>query len=215
MKKLTFTIVAGIALLTGCSKDEPIEIIQNESNQEVLVVNQLDGSSSYATVSNDAIFANFDYSNEAKAGSLEASTEGALIPASKNDMIITWEGTHNANAIFGEAIMKQESPNSNFIFGMTTECVVTKGNEAVYGGIITKAKGVYEGFANLSEGWRVYFKVIDGDKAKGTVDQISNTILFASPKTGSLCNVYSPDDIIWTTLGTTDIEAPGYVVVKH
>lgn len=215
MKKLTFTIVAGIALLTGCSKDEPIEIIQNETNQEVLVVNQLDGTSTYETVSNDALYLNFDNTNDTKAGSLEASTEGALIPASKNAMTITWDGTHNANAIFGEAVMKQESPNSNFIFGITTECVIAEGNEAVYGGIITKAKGVYDGFANVSEGWRVYFKVTDGDKTKGGVDQISNTILFAAPKSGSLCNVYAPSDVIWTTLGATDIEAPGYVIVKH
>ena len=214
MKKLTFTIVAGIALLTGCSKDETNEIIQNETNQEVLVVNQIDGTSQYEALPNDAQYLDFNAADN-KAGSLEASTEGAFIPPYKNAMTITWDGVHNANAIYGQAEMKQESPNSNFIFSITTECVIAVGNEAVYGGVINKAKGVYDGFANVGEGWRVYFKVTDGDKAKGTVDQISNTILFAAPKTESLCNVYSPNDIIWTTLGTTDINAPGYVIVKH
>ncbi len=92
---------------------------------------------------------------------------------------------------------------------METECVTVNSNEAVYGGTITQVKTLSGDAPNIQVGWRFYFKVIDS-----RVDQKSNTTIFASPRSLSLCNEYPPNHPIWSSQGYEEVFSPGFVIVK-
>jgi hypothetical protein len=94
---------------------------------------------------------------------------------------------------------------------METECVTVQGNQAVYGGTITHVRSLTGNAPSIGVGWRFYFKVTDSER----FDQIANTTIFASPMSPSLCNVYLPNNPMWSSQGNTNVIAPGFVVVNH
>jgi hypothetical protein len=216
MKNLLLIITAGLFILTSCSVEETNETIQDEISDTVYILNQIEGVSRQVSSpiggSQNDIYENTTIGSD---GPWEVGTNGQYIPSNNNAMSITWTGTQNPNAIRGHAEFKQIALNYSFKFHMVTECVIVDGNEAIYGGIITEAKGIYADMPNVGIGWHVYFKVFDAGLGLGSTDQISNVILFTSPKSKSLCNEYGPNDPIWAGQGYSDVNAPGFVQVSN
>ncbi len=207
MKNLTLLIALGFILITSCSKDESLEQTDLQTIDSAYVLNQFNEASYWDTMVLEEHQRSIDYLN-----SNNAHTDGYYQPSSRDGMTVTWSGTQNHNRARGRADIKQTSPNINFHFVLETECVMVNGNQAVYGGTITQVKKLSGDVPNLDIGWRVYFKVIDSGLQN---DQISNTAIFTSPRSPSLCNVYLPDHMIWSSQGFTEVNSPGFVVVRN
>lgn len=207
MKNSIFLIALTAIILTSCSKDESVEQFEEQNIDSVYVLNQFGETSYWDTMEVDEQARSTDYTTNNNV-----HTEGYYQPSSQNGMTISWSGTQTHNRARGRADLKQTSPNINFHFVLETECVMVNGNQAVYGGTITQVKALSGDVPNLDIGWRIYFKVIDSGLEN---DQIANTIIFASPRSISLCNVYPPTKEIWSTQGYSDVVTPGFVVVNN
>lgn len=209
MKKLLFTIALATILLTSCSKDDSLEQTELQTIESAYVLNQINDSFYWDTMLVEAPISSSDYSYERAT-----QTEGHYQPISRNEMIITWSGTQNENAARGRAEITQSTPNFSFHIILETECVVVKGDEAVYGGVITHIRELSGDTPNIGVGWRFYFKVIDyGEGGNVAYDQIANATIFVSPSSPSLCNVYLPDHSFWYTSGYSEVKRPGFVIV--
>lgn len=210
MKNSILLIALGLILLTGCSKDDSIELIEEQTTNSVYVLYQLNEIASWETIVLDE-FQRTVYIQHP----ITAHTDGYYRPTSRDGMSLTWSGTqHRDGYRKGSAEFKQSTPNFILHFSMETECVTVEGNEAVYGGIITQVKATNGNSPNISAGWRFYFKVIDsGQGSTVTYDQIANITMFASPMSPSLCG-FLPNYHIWSSQGYSDVIDPGYVVVS-
>ena len=211
MKNLILTTALGIILLTGCSKDDSLELIEEQSTNSVYVLYQLNETTPWGTIVLDEFQRTTDFQNP-----VTAHTDGYYLPSSKDAMTITWSGTQRKDGSRkGRAELRQISPNINFHFILDTECLMAEANEAVYGGTIIQIKSLYGNVPDIDLGWRFYFKVIDsGHGGNITYDQIANITMFASPMSPSLCGVYPPNNRIWSSKGYTEVVEPGYVVVS-
>ena len=135
MKNLFLTIALGLILLTSCSKEETTEQIETHDINYVHVLNQMNQNTFWDVIKIDELERSTNNSN-----TIIAQTNGNYVPISRDGMYITWSGSQSENGARGTAEIKQESPNSSFHFILETECVRAEGNEAVYGGTITKLK---------------------------------------------------------------------------
>jgi hypothetical protein len=213
MKNSIFLMAMGLILLSGCSKDESNEQITQQFVDSVYVSKQIDGNTIWKTMSRDEL------PNESVDTHLRfngnAHTSGYFSLPSREVINITWTGTQNDNRFLGSAELEQSAPGYSFHFIMETECVTVDGNEAVYGGIITEVIQTSGNPPPIGVDWRFYFKVIDGGRGGNTgFDFISNTRIFASPRSTSLCNI-KPSDPVWSSHGYQQVIEPGYVNVSH
>jgi hypothetical protein len=219
MKNVTLLFVLGVTLFTSCTKEESYQPLEEQTIDSVYVLNQFEGSSAWETMLVDELqnTAARTYSiNDAE----NAQTNGYYAPNSRDAMTITWSGTQTRTGARGGAEIRQTTPNFSFHFILETECVTVNGNQAVYGGTITQVKSLSGNAPNIGVGWRFYFKVTDAlaDRTPGfpsRYDQIANTTIFASPMSPSLCNVYLPNNQMWSSQGNTNVISPGFVVVKN
>lgn len=212
MKNLILTTALGIILLTGCSRDDSIEQIEEQTTNSSYVLYQLNEIASWETIVLDEFqrTANFQHP-------ITAHTDGYYMPSSKNAMTITWSGTqYRDGSRKGRAELRQISPDINFHFILDTECIIVEANEAVYGGTIIQVKSLYGSLPCIDLGWRFYFKVIDSKQSgNNSYDQIANMTMFASPMSPSLCGIYPPSNKIWSLKGYTEVIEPGFVVVSR
>ena len=219
MKNLTLLFALGLILLTGCTKDESYEQIEEQTIDSVYVLNQFDGSSAWKTMLIDEMQKPTARTYSTDDGAI-AHTDGYYVPTSRDAMTITWSGTQNENGARGTAELRQSTPSFSLHFVLETECVMVDGNQAVYGGKIIQVRTLTGSTPPIGVGWRFYFKVTDtvedlrlGKAAR--YDQISNTTIFASPRSPSLCNVYLPNSHMWSSQGFTQVVSPGFVVVSN
>jgi hypothetical protein len=212
--KTKLLILTGLILLTGCSKVELEEQIEEQTIDYVYVLNQLRETASWETL----------LSNEGQEGLVfpskerEAHTDGYFIPTLRDGIYITWYGTENQIEPNGKAVVNQVTPNFSFHFNMETECVTVQGNEAVYGGRISLVTEISGNAPPIGEGWYFYFKVIDSGPVEGRnelIDQIANTTIFRTPMAPILCDGFPPDHYIWDKLGYSEVVEPGFVVVSN
>ena len=202
-------MTAGLILLTGCSKDDSVEQIEEQTVDHVYVLNQFNETSTWETMVLDESLERTDLPND------NAHTDGYYMPTNRNGMTITWSGTQNQNGTYGRAEFKQITPNFSLHFNLETECVTVYGNEAVYGGRITQVREISGNAPPIGVGWYFYFKVIDNIHERVPLDKIANKTIFATPRAPILCNAYSPNNFIWSRLGYSDVVRPGFVVVNN
>ena len=210
MKNLTILFALGLILLTGCTKDESYEQIEEQTIDYVYVLNNSDGSFNQEAMQKDERQKPTAITYSTNDG-VNAHTDGYYTPSSRDAMTITWSGSQNGYRTSGSTEIKQSTPNFSFHFVLETECVTVDGNQAVYGGTITQIRTLTGNAPPIGVGWRFYFKVTDSEH----FDQIANTTIFASPRSMSLCNVYLPNNQMWSSQGNTNVIAPGFVVVNH
>jgi hypothetical protein len=219
MKNVTLLFALGLILLTGCTKDESYEQIEEQTIDSVYVLNQLEGSSTWETMLVDELQNTAARTYSTNDGE-NAHTDGYYTPSSRDAMTITWSGTQNRNGALGSAEIRQSTPNFSFHFVLKTECVTVDGNQAVYGGTITQVRTLTGNAPLIGIGWKFYFKVTDNVEDRRPVnaaryDQISNSTIFTTPNSLSLCNVYLPNNQMWSSQGNTNVISPGFVVVKN
>jgi hypothetical protein len=209
MKNLTTLLVLSLIILTGCTKDGSLEQTELQTIDSVFALNQFDGSATWEALQIDELQNSADrtYSTNGE----NAHANGYYQPTSRDAMTITWSGTQNGNGARGSARIQQSTPNFSFHLVLETECVMVDGNQAVYGGTITQVRSLNGNAPPIGIGWRFYFKVTDSE----SFDQIANTTIFASPRSMSLCNVYLPNNQIWSSQGSTNVNAPGFVEVSN
>lgn len=213
MKNLLLTTAAALLLLTACSKEETFEPRQEQMEDTVYVLNQTDRITWEKTsLGLQQTGSNFTYSTDDPFRSVH--TSGEFVSTSRNTNTITWSGTEHEGRIHGSAELLLSTPGYSLGLRLATECVMVEGNEAVYGGIVTE---VLERSGNpppFGVNWRFYFKVIDtGEGSSIGYDQISNTQIFAQPRSSSMCNVLLPGNSIWSNEGYEAVLAPGFVKV--
>ncbi len=219
MKNLTLLFALGLILLTGCTKDESYEQIEEQTIDSVYVLNQFEEAATWETILVDEL-----QNTAARTYSINdgenVHTDGYYTPSSRDAMSLTWSGTQTRNGAFGSAEISQSTPDFSFHFVLETECVTVDGNQAVYGGTITQVRALSGNTPPIGIGWRFYFKVTDKveNRKSGNTsryDRISNTTMFSSPMSPSLCNVYLPNDQMWSYQGDKNVISPGFVVVKN
>ena len=213
MKNLILPIALATILLTSCSKDDSTELIEEQNIQSVIVLKQTNDYSYWNSMDLNVSERSSNYSNN-----ITVETNGYYQPISRNGMHIKWTGNQNEIGIQGRAELKQESPNSSFHFKLVTECVTVNGNEAVYGGIITQVLALSGETPNISEGWKFYFKVIDGHMGNDQhipYDKIATTTLFAPPTSPALCDVFLNDNSNISSQEYTVVTQPGFVEVYN
>ena len=214
MKNTIFLIACGLILLTGCSKDESNEQITDQSIDSVYVSKQINGATIWETMSRDELPGESD-DTYSRVNDYNAHTDGYFNPNNREPVIISWTGTETNQQFEGSAELQMSTPSYSFHFIMETECITVDGNEAVYGGIINKVVQISGNAPPFGVHWRFYFKVIDGEHG-GNVnfDFISNTRIFMSPRSISLCDV-GPGDPVWSSSGYTQVVEPGFVNVSN
>ena len=215
MKNSILLIALGLILLTGCSKDDSIEQINEQTTDVVYVSKQVNGNSSWETMEINTAH-NSTFINNALDTRGFGFTNGLYAPSNRNLLIITWNGTKDESGYSGSAEIQMSTPSYSFHFIMETECVTVDGNTAMYGGLITEVVEI-SGNPPFGMYWRFYFKVIDNANVvhSSGIDKISSMRIFASPMSPSLCNVYPPNHPIWSSHGYDEVHEPGFVVVDN
>ena len=215
MKNSIFLIAIGLVLLTGCSKDESNEQITDQSIDSIYVSKQIDGTTVWETISRDELPGESDVNYSRVNGNAHTNGYFTIPIPSMEAVTIKWSGTENDNRYLGSAEVEQSTPRYSFHFIMETECISVDGNEAVYGGIITEVIQKYGNPPPFGVDWRFYFKVTDGGHGgNANFDFISNTRIFMSPRSISLCNI-GPGDPVWSSSGYTQVVEPGFVNVSN
>ncbi len=215
MKNLILTTALSMILLTSCTVQD--EILPESKLQEEthFILDQKNNTVSKAyfesTYSYAASRANIlDYSSNT------LYTSGYYTSSNRYQITINWEGKQKGSTAAGAAEIIYATPVSYAEIIMDTECITVIGNQAVYGGKVTKFQGSLPQVPRLQENWRIYFKVIDDEIIdNATYDQIANNIIFASPQSTSLCDVYLPDNEIWSMQGYDQVNEPGFVSVSQ
>lgn len=218
MKNLTVLIV-GVLLLTGCSNDDSIQPFEEQTSNAIYTLNQFETNAVWETIPFDELnsMTSNSYTPNAANTTTGVYTYGHYQSISKDGITITWSGAQNPDGSYGEAELIQETPNFSFRFLLKTECIMVEGNQVVYGGTITNVAELTGNAPNIGVGWRFYFKAVDssGQNRYRTPDLIADKTFFASPKSISLCNVYTPNSSFWSSARYTKVTYPGYVVVGN
>ena len=215
MKNSIFLIAIGLVLLTGCSKDESFEPTEEQTIDTVYVLKQIDGTTTMETIPLDGQNG-VDYTYTEDNPYENGFTNGLYISSSRETNIITWSGFTDETGNYGNAVLQMSTPGYSLHLILETECVTVDGNAAVYGGIITEVVERTGNAPPFGVNWRFYFKVVDNEEGNGVnIDQISNTRIFASPRSMSLCDVYLPGNGIWSSQGYQDVHEPGFVEVSE
>jgi hypothetical protein len=214
MKNL-FVIIgfAFVLMLTGCSKDELYDPIAEETTNINYILDNKGDTFDWITMTS------------------ESDNKTVTIPDPSIDLVIcrgvyqsgelpitnlTWNAFCDETGIYGTAEIRQTTPTYGFHFVMTTEGLVAEGNQAVHEGTITEVIKRWGDVPNFDVSWRFAFNVIDTQKqGYQEYDKISNTIMFATPRSPMLFTSYPPDDEIWSRMGYQDVMPPGFVEVSH
>ncbi len=211
MKNLFLTMTAGLILLTGCSKEESFETTPEQINDLVYVLEQNGNTSNFKTITLEG--ANLTLTTEDDG---YGETYGLYAPNTRDQRLLSWSGFTDETGTYGTAEYHFSLPAYTLHFVMQAECIVVEGNKAMYGGIITEVIERSGNAPEIAENWRFYFKVIDNEQGSRHIyDQISNTMIFASPMSPSLCNAYPPGHRIWSSEGYQDVREPGFVEVSE
>ena len=211
MKNLFLLIAIGLIILTGCSKEDAVVPIEEQGINSIYVLNQLD-----ETITWQPIQMNDNQERSGTSWSSTAQTNGYYESNNGDGITITWDGSQDGNVMSGSAKVLQITSNFNFHFEMETACVTVEGNEAVYGGRISRVLDALGLNVSIQPGWYFYFKVIDFNMVESVpVDLIANNIVFASPNQPLLCNIYSPTDAFWSSAGYTTMISPSFAQVNN
>ena len=223
MKNSIFLIAIGLILLTGCSKEESFEPTEEQTIDTVYVLKQIDGTITMETISLDGQ-TGVDYTYKKDYPKEKGFTNGLYKSTSRDTNVITWSGFTDETGNYGNAELQMSTPSYSLHLMLVTECVRVEGNAAVYGGIITRVVQSSGNAPPFGENWRFYFKVVDNEHGNGldyeqladiNYDQISNTRIFASPRSMSLCDIYLPGNRIWSSQGYQEVRKPGFVEVSE
>jgi hypothetical protein len=216
MKNLAILFALGLILLTGCTKDESYQPIEEQTIDSVYVLNQSEGGNSWEAMPTQELIRDSARPNNLTVDAASAHTNGYYESSNSIDTtIISWSGSQSNGLTRGSAEIKMTGPDYSFQFVMETECVTLKGNEAVYGGTITEIGAISGKPPYFDLGWRFYFKVVDYQRGAHQFDKISNMMIFASPMSQSMCGTTGPENHIWSSLGYTEVQRPGFVVVSY
>jgi len=220
MKKIVLSMSIGLLLLGGCSEENLVTQIEEQTGDLVYVFNSnsenpvweaiiLDELESTQSISLDELESTQSISNYALTehnNGNSVHTHGDLGP-----IIQEWSGTQNNGGVHGSA--------SLLLFGfseitMETECVMVEDNEAVYGGTITEISPPFG--PPFEIGAVIYFKVIDnGQGNNAPADQINPITIIAPVGSPSGCDVFTPSFFLWDVLPNDDVPEPGSVKVNH
>ena len=210
MKNLFLTMTAGLILLTGCSKEESYEPVEEQTIDTVYVLKQIDGTTTMETIQLDGQ-TGVDYTYTEDNPNENGFTNGLYRSTSRETTVISWSGFTDETGNYGNAALQMSTPSYSLHFMLETECVRVDGDAAVYGGIITRVVQSSGNPPSFGVNWRFYFKVIDSEQGRDiNYDQISNTMFFASPRSMSLCDVYLPGHKIWSSQPYADVLEPAY-----
>ena len=223
MKNLFLTMTAGLILLTGCSKEEPFEQIEEQTIDTVYILKQIDDTTTMETIPLDRQ-TGVDYTYIKDKPNETGFTNGLYYSTNRDKYDLTWSGFTDETGNYGNAELQMSTPAYSLHLMLETECVRVDGDAAVYGGIITRVVQSSGNPPPFGVNWRFYFKVVDNDKGNGMYnhqwsdikyDQISNTRIFASPRSISLCDLYLPGNRIWSSKGYQEVRKPGFVEVSE
>ena len=214
MKNLTLLFAIGLILLTGCSKDETFEQVEEQTiDTTVLVLEKVDGKYIWEAMPINELQKGTALKYD-KVDGTSAHTNGYYESTNRDNTIISWSGTQTYGGVRGSAEVKMTAPDYSFQFAMETECVTVNGNEAVYGGVITEIRGLSGKPPVFDLGWRFYFKVVDFQRGGHQFDKIANMMIFASPMSPSICGSSGPSNHIWASQGYSEVQRPGFVEVS-
>lgn len=218
MKNLFLTTAAALFLLTACSKDESFETveIENQTNEKVYVLDQSKAESNFTplnSVNNSEGGVNFSRRTD---NSEYGFTSGLYQPLYMDPTSLSWSGSRDESGSFGTVELQINRTNYNIHIVLEAECISVDGDTAMYGATIIDVIEVSGDTPPLTVMWRMYFQVKDNDNGNGIgFDQISNTLIFASPRSVSLCNIYPPKHGVWNTNGHANVQSPGFVEVSN
>lgn len=226
MKKLTLLLVFASLVFFGCNKQESNPELNDQQFKQSLpdswVLNMDAENYTWEPTPFDAQVNN-PVPNTLKGGN-SVHTHGDF---SFSAISISWSGTVNNGGSHGEATFQQTftslpfppftpfDPPVTTMITMETECLMDDGNEVVYGGVFTEVlNSPFPGGGPFAVGNHLYFKVIDnGQGSNAPADQFS-TFLAISPV--SRCDVYTPDNPLWTLFGPyQDVMDPGSVKLNN
>lgn len=213
MKKIVLSMSIGLLLLGGCSEENLVTQIEEQTGDLVYIFNInsenpvweaiiLDELESTQSISN---YVSTSHNNGSHNNENSAHTHGDLGP-----IIQEWSGTQNNGGVHGSA--------SLLLFGfsevtMETECVMVEDNEAVYGGTITE---ISPPFGPFEIGALIYFKVIDnGQGNNAPADQFNSISIIVPVGDPSLCGEVGPSFFLWDAFPNNDVPEPGSVKVNN
>lgn len=216
MKNLILSLTLGLILLTGCSKEESFEPIEEQTIDSVYVLKQIDGTTTWETMSIEGLQTGSDYIYTTDNGNSNGQTSGLFMPTYRDLLVISWSGFTDETGTYGNAEIQMSTPGYSFHFILQTECITVDGNAAMYGGIVTEVVEQSGNPPPFGINWRFYFEVKDSEQGgRHIYDQISNTRIFASPRSPSLCLAYPAGHRIWSSQGYEDVREPGFVEVSN
>lgn len=213
MKNLIPLMAFALIILFGCSKEESILDTPNINEQEIeeqsdlnYVLNFDDDHPVWEAISPDRTHNNPIPKIGWSSGRI-AYIQGAFARGSHSDPI-SFDGMQGEFGVRGSATFQQTLslpfPPFNAVvrIAMTTHCVTVKGNEAIYGGLITESEGSpFPGGGPFAIGRYFYFKVKDNGNGKNApVDQYYQT-LYSMGTPDEQCGA---DLLNWS--GLTDVQ---------
>jgi len=214
MKNLFLTTAAALFLLTACSTDESFEQVDEQTTDVIYVLEQNKEQGTFTTMEINNYQGGVNFTKTTDNNEL-GHTSGLYQPLYMDPVILSWSANQDETGTYGNAELQISRTNYNIHVVMQTECITVDGDTAMFGGIITEVLELSGDTPPLTSNWRFYFQVKDNAIGNGMgADQISNTSIFASPRTPSLCNVYPPNHRIWTDSGSVDVQNPGFVEVS-
>lgn len=215
MKNLFLTLTAGLFLLSACSKDESFETIDEQSNDVIYVLDQNQEQGTFTTMAVDNYQGGVNFT-KTTGNSDFGHTSGLFQPMYRDPVVLSWSGNRDDTGTYGNAELLISRTNYNIHILMEAECITVDGDTAMYGAIITEVIELSGDAPPLTANSRFYFRVKDNQQGGSAgFDQISNTLIFASPRSQSLCNVYPPDHRIWSSNGYENVMSPGFVEVSN
>lgn len=209
MKKIVLSMSIGLLLLGGCSEENLVTQIEEQTGDLVYIFNINSENPVWEAIILDELestqsISNYVSTRENNGNSVH--THGDLGP-----IIQEWSGTQNNGGVHGSA--------SLLLFGfsevtMETECVMVEDNEAVYGGTITEISPPFG--PPFEIGAIFYFKVIDnGQGNNAPADQYNPIIIIAPVGSPSGCGVFTPSYFVWDFVPNLDVPEPGSVKVNN
>lgn len=213
MKNLIFLTTLGVFLFTSCSKDEINEPVADQAVDSVYIMKQVEDQTILEATSIETIQRELTGTPVKMAGRT-MTTNGYYTNGLRDIATITWAGTQTERDVTGSATVYISTPTQTLHFILKTVCVNVVGNEAVYGGEVTRVIEANGEGRFLEKGWHFYFKVIDyNGVSRSEVDKISRARVFSAPGSPSFCglDVRSP---LWASHGYDKILSPGFAVVE-
>lgn len=135
MKKLILLMSFGLLILTGCSKEESTDQIEEQSVNSIYTLATSNGESSWESVAFDESLSVSESGNTNRSRGIRAIGRfgGFGLPT-------TFTGIQNNSGARGRALVQLSGPGGSAarLFVRTSSVVSIGDNEVVYGGIITR-----------------------------------------------------------------------------